>query len=128
MGPTTISLLFGVNADRKLGHTGRHGWQGYWGCNYCFVDDDAALGSFFSFSALEFGDALTASKEHQLWEKLFCEKGRTNKEFAGMKGCKIVLSDCHKEDDEAAVTFITNGYAAVDALAKKHAKEVHGIV
>ena len=36
-------------------------------------------------------------KEHVAWEKLVLENGRTHTELTGLKGCKIVLSDCHIE-------------------------------
>jgi hypothetical protein len=64
----------------------------------CINDDDST--ELTSLSAIEFGDALLSSKEHLLWEKLFCAKTRANSEFSTMANCKIVLSDCHNEADD----------------------------
>jgi len=104
-----------------------HSGNGYWGCNWCRDDDDAAAfeSSGSSFSAVEFGDALSTSKEHQLWEKLFCEKARANAELKGIKDCKFVLSGCHNEDDEGAAVSIADGIATVKAMAKQHLRNAH---
>merc|ERR1712224_922645 len=121
VGPTAASLL-GLSNDGMLGRV--HGGNGYWGCNWC-RDDDAALGSESSFSAVKFGNALSTSKEHQLWEKLFCEKARANSELEGIKDCKFVLSGCHNEDDEGAAVSIANGIATVKPMAKQHLRNAH---
>jgi hypothetical protein len=93
-GLTTL-LRGGTNLEGKK--SGNQGSSGSWGCNRCVNDDDAT--EFTGLSAIEFGDALLSSKEHKLWEKLFCAKGRANAEFSTMTDCKIVLSDCHNEAD-----------------------------
>ena len=59
-------------------------------------DDDATA----SLSAIDFGVALSSSKEHLSWEKLFCAKGRANAEFSSMTDCKIDLSNCHDDEDD----------------------------
>ena len=59
-------------------------------------DDDATA----SLSAIDFGVALSSSKEHLSWEKLFCAKGRANTEFSSMTDCKIDLSNCHDDEDD----------------------------
>jgi len=58
--------------DRKLWTNASHGSGGF---------------------SVEFGSL----KEHVAWEKLVLENGRTHTELAGLKDCKIVLSDCHIE-------------------------------
>ena len=58
--------------DRKLWTNASHGSGGF---------------------SIEFGSL----KEHVAWEKLVLENGRTHTELAGLKDCKIVLSDCHIE-------------------------------
>nr|QQP23547.1 mating-type related plus 1 [Pseudo-nitzschia multistriata] len=109
-----LSALRGGNKDiDTLGYGGGSYYsQGRWGCNWCNVDDDAALGA--TIEAIDFGMALTTSSEHRLWEKLFCQKARTNKDFKTISGCSIVLSDCHNENgDEDAVEDETNILSAV---------------
>ena len=109
-----------TQADRPLlGYTGRYRSGGGWGCNLCEVDDNDATslegGSAFA-STFAFGDALTSfSMEHKLWEELFCQKARRNIEFSTMRGCTIVLSDCHVEEGDnvdgyghATATAVTN--------------------
>jgi hypothetical protein len=81
-----------------LRRSGSQGSSGHWGCSWCGKKNDAT--ELASLSAIEFGDALLASKEHLLWEKLFCAKARTNAEFSTMSDCKIVLSNCHNEADD----------------------------
>ena len=103
IGPDAASVLTAAlrgkkDVDRKLGWSGRYGSSPGWGCNLCEVDDDAAFGA--TLEGPEFGTALTSSKEHKLWEKLFCEKASAIKEFASMEGCTIVLSDCHNASED----------------------------
>ena len=59
-------------------------------------DDDATA----SLSGIDFGVALSSSKEHLAWEKLFCAKGSANAEFSSMTDCKIDLSNCHDDEDD----------------------------
>jgi hypothetical protein len=89
----------------------------------CINDDDST--ELTSLSAIDFGDALLSSKEHLLWEKLFCAKTRANSEFSTMANCKIVLSDCHNGDDTSTMMAIERGYAMVNEAAKKHAQKIH---
>jgi hypothetical protein len=82
----------------------------------CINDDDST--ELTLLSAIEFGDALLSSKEHLLWEKLFCVKARANSEFSTMANCKIVLSDCHNEADD----YVSGIPSVVELLAIASAK------
>ena len=111
-------LRGGTNLEGKK--SGNQGGSGSWGCNMCINDDDAT--EFTGLSAIEFGDALLSSKEHKLWEKLFCAKGRANAEFSTMTDCKIVLSDCHNDDYVGGIPSmsVSNGIANLIASAKTY--------
>ena len=100
----TAALRGKKDVDRKLGWSGKYGSRTGWGCNLCEVDDDAALGA--TLEGPEFRAAFTSSKEHKLWEVIFCEKARANKEFTSMEGCTIVLSDCHNVSED--YSFVSN--------------------
>jgi hypothetical protein len=60
-----------------------------------------------------------------LWENLFCAMARANSEFSTMSDCKIVLSNCHDEDDINAMIAIERGYAMVTKAANEHAQQIH---
>ena len=89
----------------------RHGSSGGGHCGpLCDNDDDSRmltssevvpgdhkLWTNASHGTGSFTDEFGSLKEHMAWEKLVLENGRTHTELAGLKDCKIVLSDCHIE-------------------------------
>lgn len=134
IGPDATALpngLRGNNAEPILGYGGRYGGAGGWGCNMCDNDDDVVLGSSLS-GGVVLTNALSHSKEHKMWEQLFCKKAQANSSFATMKDCSITLSDCHHENavfdkpgkaatDDSPLTF-----ASIMAKTKKALKESCG--
>lgn len=81
---TTTSLRGGTPTVGMLG--GKHGSNGYWGCNWCRDDDNVAVGGTDE-DEIDYESLLALEGPHSAWVTKFCEA-------IGSTGCKIEVSSC----------------------------------